>query len=734
MMRTSARRYLLSSAAETSRAACAALALLLGSAACATAAGPVYWDSPAKVPFQEVELRGAALDLAGSLVPGLAAAVVLSDSSLVFWSATQAADGSLFVGSGHQGHVWQVDRRGKASLLATLPAVGVFSVLAHGQDVLAGCGPGGQLYRLDRRGEAALIGSVPGGFVWDLEPGRDGEVYVAAGNPAAVYRLTRGKDLDLVATLPADNALDLARQDDGTLLVATQGPGRVFQVDPQQKRWTLLLAMDQEEGRQVLRGPDGWYALGFQAERAGDGQGGQSAQMALSPFEIMVTADADVQPVRVALYRLGGAVPERVWSSERGLTSVVWSADHGWLGAGARDENGPARLYALTLPNKWRPVASWDGGDVVDLLVLAGDAGPDAVLAVQANPGQVTRLAVAGKDEATAQSPPLDGRLPVRWGRLTWQGADGRGEPRFAVRTGMSPSPDTTWSAWHDLGRGLDLDLGALPAARCLQWRVTLPAGSRVDAVTVSAQAPNLAPQITLLDLQPAGEIFRGGLMQSSENLTQRFESGLQIEYSTQRREDRRADRERAAALRPLRTVSWHARDPNEDRLLYRLFQRREGETVWLPISGPLQDQIFTWDTSGLADGFYELRLEVSDQPSNPAHLALTAERVLVRIPVDNTPPALSDWRLSGHGDGFAVTFRARDAFGPLAGAEVVLPDGAVQRLDPVDGICDSRTEDFAAVIAYPPGWTAAPPRPWTVRVRVWDLQGNVATAAGVLP
>jgi len=186
--------------------------------------------------------------------------------------------------------------------------------------------------------------------------------------------------------------------------------------------------------------------------------------------------------------------------------------------------------------------------------------------------------------------------------------------------------------------------------------------------------------------------------------------------------------------LRPLRTVTWHARDPNEDRLVYRLFQRQEGQTVWLPLAGPLTDQVLTWDTSRLPDGHYELRLLASDRPSNPAAQALTSERIQRRIAVDNTPPELSGWELRHHRDGFELKLEARDAFGPIAGAELVLPDGSTQRLDPVDGVCDSKTEKFAAVITYPQAWLTAPLRPWTVTVRVWDLQGNLSTVTGVLP
>jgi len=709
--------------------------LILIGAGVAAAAGPVFWDSPERIAFTDGEFEGAGLDLDGSLVAGLAADVVLADSSLVLWTAAAGGDGTVWAGSGHEGRVWRIDKKGAATLLAELPAEEVFTLLPDGDDLLAGCGPGGQVFRIAPDGEFELVGTVPGGYAWDLERAPDGTIYVATGSPAGVYELT-DDGLDQVVELPASNALDLGIRDDGTLLVAAQGPGRVFHVLPDDSRWALVLAMEQDEGRQVLRGPDGWYALGYQAnEGHGNGNGGDlGLGMGMDPFDLMVTADADVKPVRSALYRLDESISHRVWSSELLLTCVVWSDDHGWLGAGARESGLPSQLFALEAPNAQRLLASWEGGDVLHLLVLPGRSGPDELIAAQAHPGQVARLRVPKKAEAMALSPPLDGHLTIRWGRLTWRGAAGGSEPRFSVRTGMSPQPDESWGAWVELGRGRDLDLGDVPASRCLQWRVTLPSGSRVDAVTVSGIEPNLPPGITHFELQPDGEMYLGGMMQGPDNATQQFANGMQVEYNTQSRDNRRLDRDRAATLRPLRALTWHASDPNEDHLVFQLFQRAQGESAWLPVGKPTRDQVRTWDTGDLADGWYDLRLLASDRLDNPAGQDRTGERVLREVPVDNTPPELKNWQVEHHRDGFSLQFEAADSFGLLAGAEVQLPDGRWQRLDPSDGVCDSKREDFEATVVYPQSWAPVVARPWVVRVRVWDRQGNVSQASGTLP
>ncbi len=168
----------------------------------------------------------------------------------------------------------------------------------------------------------------------------------------------------------------------------------------------------------------------------------------------------------------------------------------------------------------------------------------------------------------------------------------------------------------------------------------------------------NLPPVITIFEQQPRAEILLGGLMGGGDNATQSFESGLKIEYNLGSQRERRLDRERAASLSPLRTFSWHAMDPNEDRLQFRLHYRREGEEDWRPVAGPTSDPVQTWDTTALADGVYDIRLQASDRAANTEALALQDERILPGIRVDNTAPELGTLRLEAVDRGPALAFR----------------------------------------------------------------------------
>ncbi len=686
----------------------------------AKAAGPSFWDTQE---FSEVELAGAGLDPLGRLVPGLSARTVLQDSSLVFWRAVPGEGGEVFLGSGHGGQIWRLSPRGEAKLVVATDGTEVFSLLPLEDRVIAGCGPGGHLLSVTRDGQVTELAVVPGGYAWALERGPDGVVYVGTGSPAVVYRL--GEDLVEIASLPASNVLDLAFDDQGRLLASTQGPGRVFALDPRGKDAPrLLLQVDQDEARQLLRGPDGWYVLGLASDEPPAGAP-EEAALETMPFpmdmEMVVTGDGGAGPVRSALYRLDTAA--RIWASDQELMIAAYSARWGWLGGGKRLEDDQTRILGLSPPSSAQPLAAFAGGDVLDLFVRGDD-----VVAAQAHPGCVSLLEPADGGSA-AVGPPLDGKTSVRWGRLRWTGA---GDVAFAVRTGASPTPDETWSAWQDLPGGENVAIGA-DESRYLQWRATLGGrAARVDDVSVSGFARNLPPVITIFEQQPRGEILLGGLMGGGDNATQSFENGLKVEYNLGSQRERRLDRDRAATLRPLRTFSWHAMDPNEDRLQFRLHYRRAGEEAWRPIAGPTPDPVLTWDTSTLVDGSYDVRLQASDRAANTDALALQDERILPGIRVDNTEPDLGKLRLEEVPGGLRLRCEARDAASLLAGAEVIRPDGRRDRLDPRDGICDSQDEDFEVVLAEPADGFGA--RPWLVRVLVWDLAGNVRAAEAALP
>ena len=712
----------------------------------ALGAGPIFWDWPADRSFEEMRLDGAALDQEGNLVAGLAGVTAGPVGPEVFWRIIPDGRGGYYTGTGHGGEIHHTSAKDQSRLVAQLEGTEVFSLLTRPNGgLLAGCGPEGQIFGIDDQGTSTLLGSVPGGYVWAMaaDP-TDDTVWLAVGSPAGVFRYDpKSGSLAEAVTLPAQNALDLMFDDKGHLLVSTQGPGLIYRIDPKKPdQPSLQFETPQDEVRKLIAGPEGYmFALSLNTE-ADDMQGGglqSGGEGNGSPpalLSLMMEAEGP-QISRAALFRLeADGLVTPWWTGEVDLMIAAWSPRWGWLGGGPMlDDSGRTKLYGLTPPAGSHAVAGWSGGDILDILVTTESGRDDTIIVCQAHPGSVTALGGRVDAPRYAVSPPLDGGLPVKWGRLNWTADGPGGKLKWSVRSGNRSEPDASWSEWSGSWTDQDHALN-VPASRFLQWRVEFPAGEvdksvRLTSVAVSAWQKNLPPMIASFTQEYLNLVHLGGMNNHQDNITQTFRSGLQAEFSKNSSADRLAGPERAAVGRSVRVFTWEGTDPNGDRLLYDLAYRHRGDKAWREILADRAEPLGSWDTSEVPDGIYDVRLTVSDKLDNPGDLATTSSRGLGPVVVDNTGPEISGFKLELKENGFLVTLTAKDEGSVLAGALLRLPDGTTERLDPVDGICDSPTEKFSALIAWPRTGRPAGQKPWRVRVEVRDLGGNAGVTEG---
>ncbi len=758
-------------AATARLAACAAcLAFVAGRPGPVAAAGPVFWDYPVTVPFERCELAGAGLDAHGRLVPGLRAEAIPLEGPDVVWSLIPDGEGGAWGGSGHDGELWRFPRDGAPRRLATLPEPELFALARAGGALFAGGGPDGLIFRVASDGTAEAWADLPEQYVWALTVAPDGRLYAAVGTPAAVYRIDGRLAVTKLTELPATNAMDLAWTAEGRLLVATQGPGLVWEIDPARPAAARVLwETPQDEVRQLVAGPDGaWYALALT-----QGRGGASAEGSFGPTPGgPMPAEPDTGegslenaavgraprvardsrgrgraatdfggapapgPDRTAVYRIGpDGLVVIVWGGSVPIVAIAHTERWGWVGVGARDQaRAQFALFALGPPGSARPLATWEGGDPIDLLAIPDDDDAPRLWVAQARPGRIVRLVDRPAEAAAAVAPPIDGRVPIRWGRLRWEGEARDGaQVRLAVRGGPRAVPDATWSAWSEAWSDHDHAI-PLPASRFLQWRAEFTgsgAAAQLAAVTVSGYEPNVAPRILRFDLQPPGELTADGPLEDGGGVTESFPSGLRVEYNVESRRDRRAGPLAAARVRPVRLFTWQAWDANDDRLVYELAYRRVGEEAWRPLGAETSETLKAWDSAAVPDGLYVVRLTAGDRPDNPPREALAAERLSATLLVDNTPPAVSGFAVARGAKGLQVTARVADAASPLAEAWLELPDGRTIRLDPADGICDSLEEAFAAEVVFPEPGASPPAAPWRVRAGFVDRAGNVGRAEG---
>jgi hypothetical protein len=166
-----------------------------------------------------------------------------------------------------------------------------------------------------------------------------------------------------------------------------------------------------------------------------------------------------------------------------------------------------------------------------------------------------------------------------------------------------------------------------------------------------------------------------------------------------------------------LQTFVWKADDPNEDRLQYDVFYRREGDATWKALKRGLNDPIVVWDTSMVPDGTYVVKVGASDAPSNSPGTALTGERESSSFEIDNSPPRIV---VPAAAKTNPLRFTVRDDHSPVQRVEYSLEGDRWRVIYPLDGIPDSRVEEFEIDLGDNVGRT--------VTIRATDAMNNAAT------
>jgi hypothetical protein len=290
----------------------------------------------------------------------------------------------------------------------------------------------------------------------------------------------------------------------------------------------------------------------------------------------------------------------------------------------------------------------------------------------------------------------LDAGLRATFGRLTWRA---EGALELSTRSGNTAAPDATWSPWST-GLAAPGDTQS-PPARYVQLRArwSRDAKAILREVTLAFVTDNARAIVSSIEATPKGQTktpVKTGLVASG-----------------------------GEAPKPANAVklSWKVDNADLDEIRYRVWYRLEGQATWHSALKPgekLTRTDYEWDTSGLPEGTYRVKVEASDETSNPPDRVLRHSLESGTILIDNTPPVFKSLTLQAR----RLTGELVDGLGPIARIEVSVAGTDEWRpLFPTDSVFDEATEPFDANIG-----AIVPPGSAIVIVRAYDTAGNFVT------
>lgn len=743
-------------------------------AACSVfASSTATWEMNTYTDFMRGRFSGLSLTRDGRMVLAPRLQPVFSSDEPSIWSVAEGPNGSLYVGTGHRGRLYRVDKNGSSALVWTAPEPEIFALtVAADGTIFAGTSPSGKVYRIQNGASEEYFVPSEAKYIWAIAATANNVLYVGAGDNGRVYRVTGKGTGEVWFETGQSHVTALTFDQKGRLLAGTEPNGIIYRIEGKDKAF-VLYDSNLPEIRTLVSAPDGTIyaaALGGSVQQRTNAAGsptsptsGQpvttaptttitvtddgasvqtppdlkpkqpeskpSVQSTVQPGTTVYTAQPTVEVAGVdksALYRINpDNTVETLWSSkEENIYDLLLSGGQVLF---ATDGNG--RVYRMSPDRRVTLIAQTNEGETTRLLQSG-----DSVVAATGTMGKLYRLADSATADGSYESPVHDAGTVARWGQLSWRGErKGSAKLVFRTRSGNSARPDRTWSDWSSPltdPKGANV---SSPNARFVQWKAEF-AGETVNSpvvsgVTLAYLPQNNAPVVHSLNvntqLAPAPASGKPQQNQAaagtySITVTDTGETGPSTVSGTPAQTLNRGYTQQIQ-------IVWQADDPDADRLTYSLYFKGEDESEWKLLRANFPESTMMLEGDVLADGRYLFRVIASDKPSNPGDTARTAELISAPVLFDATPPTVTATSIRKNGASYEVDVRASDAASTLRRAEYSVDATAWLPLESNDGVTDGREESFRVRL------DSLSAGEHILVVRVYDSSNNVGLTKVVL-
>ncbi len=713
----------------------------------ALAQGTRLWTESTFQQLEQGTPHGVAIASDGRLLPGPASKLVYTSPSTYIWSVAADKHGNAYLATGAPASVIKVTPKGKATTLFKTKDLNVQAVAVgpHGS-VYAATMPSGKVYKLNPHTANATDATaqvvfnpaqtkLKSKYIWALQFGPHGDLYIATGEPAAIFRVAPGGKPTLFFKSHEVHIDALAFAPNGDLIAASVGSGLIYRISKAGKAFVIFDA-PKKEITSVAVAPDGTiYAAGV----------GQKGQNTLPPLPVTNSSASSVTATItvVAIGSTQGAtqntlIPNgsQIYAiSPSGVPRVLWNNvsevvyDLLWTRNGLLASTGNSgHIYRIYTNGNYEDIAHLEASQAISFADT-----PSGIYVGTANAGKLYRLSHGQAPQSTYVSPVFDAGVFTQWGRAEVQTNTPSNIQMFA-RSGNIENPARGWSDWQPvtINRG---QLG-VTSSRFVQWKLVLKPGASISSVGLDFLPVNIAPVVDQIVVVPGVRASKPADDSTANAVTINFQSAQAngVDLSQQDTASTVTGVKDKSAV----AVRWAAHDDNGDKLVYSLYYRGQHERNWLLLRKNLHHSWTTFSADMLPDGVYRIKVVASDQPSHSPGKGLTGSMVSNNFTIDTTPPTISQMVATITGGNLHVSFTATDPMSPIARAQFSVDAGPWQYIAPAGRISDSLTEHYDFTVPVPgshkqPSAQTPDPGQHVITVRVFDRYHNVILAKSLV-
>jgi sugar lactone lactonase YvrE len=695
---------------------------------------PQKWELRTRDDYLRGKFDGISVSYDGTLALAPKEEKITAPREEFYLSVLATAEGVTFLGTGHGGKVYRIDKDGKAELWFQAPEMDVTCLVQDKKGTLyAATSPNGKIYKITDKGKGEEFFNPAEKYIWDLLFLDAGELWAAVGESGGIYRISPLGEGRMFFKAAENHILCLERTARGDVIAGSGGNGLIYRITTE-GRASVLFETPYEEVRSLAIDREGQIYAAASGTPTRTRKDETSEEPVRLDAEVAITVSASGGASRPAtaaagaagpggtakdggaLYRVtGDGLAKRLWSSEDEMIySLLWREDEKKVLFGT---GGKGRIYSVDRGERVALLLQQSSEQVYQLAAL-----DSKIYVLSNNPCYFGLLLPEQRFAGEYTSPVLDARTLASWGRIVWDAAVAAGASvQLQSRSGNTSEPNATWSDWSPFyTKAEEQILNA--KARFLQvkvlFRTQTGKGSPVfNKLTVFYLQSNVAPTVTRLEFLPPNEVY----LKIPENEDVILGAERNLAEAPAKKDDLRIGMPaRKGERKGFQTVVWDASDDNGDTLRYSLAIKKQGEAEWRVLEDAWTETIYAFDTLSFPDGTYSLKLTATDSPSNPVGLELKSDKTSPPLVIDNSLPVIKGFTAARNGASLDIAFQAEDAYSYIEEAKVLVRPGEWRVVFPVDGIADSRSESFKFSLKLPDGAENQ------VTVRVRDSYGNV--------
>ncbi|MBE0460823.1 MAG: WD40 repeat domain-containing protein [Candidatus Aminicenantes bacterium] len=670
---------------------------------------PQKWELRKLDDFLKGQFKGISVSYDGPLSLSPKEDDIEGPAEEFYLSLLIASDGSRYLGTGHGGKIYHIDKSGKQELYFKVPEMDIYCLAQDSKgNLYAGTSPNGKVYKITAKDKGDVFFNPREKYIWDLLFLGNGNLLAAVGENGGIYQINTQGEGKLILKAQENHILCLKKSRSGDLIAGSGGNGLIYRI-PQKGKPSVIFESPYEEIKSIALDREGkiYAAASGTPMKPKKEEKAPIAAKSTTEITVDVTPYLGVSKAEVtlgkkqpsALYKISPeGIAEKLWSSDEDLIyTLLWNEANKSLLFGTGDKG---RMFSVNQESKISLVLQKDSEQIYLLL-----SDNEKVYALSNNPSQLSIISADQKFSGEYISQVFDAKVISSWGEIKWDSEMPSGTSiQFLTRSGNSIEPNQTWSDWSPPYKKKTGEHILNPKARYIQFKAILKTQSGrvspvVHKISLFYLQTNIAPIITQLKLLPANEVYLKPPDQEEVIW------GLEPSVSMQAKSANKTQPllfAKKIQKKGFQTIQWEASDENEDMLVYSIFIKEENEKEWRLIQDKWTEKIFVLDTLTFPDGVYFVKIQASDIPSNPANLELRGEKIGRPLVIDNSLPVIKDFQATRNGSKLNLSFVCEDSFSDIKEVKFLIKPDEWKSIFPEDGICDSKRESFKVTLTLP--------------------------------